>query len=175
MTLFSRPLWSACLQANHKSVLGIGAYAKQHGAQLHCLTMEQMQQWLQTPSSAVPKSNLKTVNTCTNGLCCGPSGPRSNPASSTTKGTAAASGTGGGCCPVPRRAAGAAAACAPVPVTAAGGAAAVGSSCCGVGVTHHLVAYPAKDNYEGRIYPLEWIEQVCMPRLLAVARRSQQS
>jgi len=29
-----------------------------------------------------------------------------------------------------------------------------------VGVTHHLVAYPAKDNYEGRIYPLQWIQQV---------------
>jgi hypothetical protein len=57
------------------------------------------------------------------------------------------------CCRVPA----AAAACAPVPVTAAG---AGGSSCCGAGVTHHLVAYPAKDNYEGRIYPLDWIEQV---------------
>jgi hypothetical protein len=28
-------------------------------------------------------------------------------------------------------------------------------------VTHHLVAYPAKDNYEGRMYPLDWIQQVC--------------
>jgi hypothetical protein len=39
-----------------------------------------------------------------------------------------------------------------------------GSSCCGVGVTHHLVAYPAKDNYEGRMYPLDWIQRVgtCM-------------
>jgi hypothetical protein len=23
-----------------------------------------------------------------------------------------------------------------------------------------LVAYPAKDNYEGRMYPLDWIQQV---------------
>lgn len=152
-------------QANHKSVLGIGAYAKQHGAQLHCLTMEQMQSWLcSPPGSAVPESyhNVSSQNShpaCTNGLCGGPRQvPSSNPANSTVK--SAAAGTGGGCCPVPRAAAGAAAACAPVPVTAAAGAGAVGSSCCGAGVTHHLVAYPAKDNYEGRIYPLEWIEQV---------------
>lgn len=26
--------------------------------------------------------------------------------------------------------------------------------------TFHLVAYPAKDNYEGQLYPLSWIDQV---------------
>jgi hypothetical protein len=61
-------------QANHKSVLGIGAYAKQHGAQLHCLTMEQMQQWLQDTSSTVPESHHRTGSgkgPCNNGLCWG--------------------------------------------------------------------------------------------------------
>jgi hypothetical protein len=27
-------------------------------------------------------------------------------------------------------------------------------------VTYSLVAFPAKDNYEGRLYPLEWIQKV---------------
>jgi hypothetical protein len=27
-------------------------------------------------------------------------------------------------------------------------------------VTFSLVAYPSKDNYEGRLYPLDWITQV---------------
>lgn len=71
-------------------------------------------------------------------------------------------------CPVPCRVPAAAAACAPVPVTAAGGAAAGGSACCGACVTHHLVAYPAKDNYEGRVYPLDWIQQVRGSALCAV-------
>jgi hypothetical protein len=140
--------------------------------------MEQMQQWLQTPSSAVPESTLKTANTsaCNNGLCCGPSRvPQSSPANNTTKGAAAAAGTGGGCCPTPCAVAGAPAACAPAPTSAAGGAAKAGSSCCRAGMTHHLVAYPAKDNYEGRIYPLEWVEQVHLPLLLAGATVSQQS
>lgn len=29
-------------------------------------------------------------------------------------------------------------------------------------VTYSLVAFPAKDNYEGRLYPLEWIKKVCV-------------
>jgi hypothetical protein len=27
-------------------------------------------------------------------------------------------------------------------------------------MTYSLVAFPAKDNYEGRLYPLEWIKKV---------------
>jgi len=27
-------------------------------------------------------------------------------------------------------------------------------------VTYSLVAFPAKDNYEGRLYPLDWINKV---------------
>lgn len=33
-------------------------------------------------------------------------------------------------------------------------------SCSNGAPTFHLVAFPAKDNYEGQLYPLNWIEQV---------------
>ena len=36
-------------EANHKSVLGIGTYAKRGGAKLRCLSTDAMQKWLDTP------------------------------------------------------------------------------------------------------------------------------
>jgi len=168
-------------QANHKSVLGIGAYAKQHGAALHCLTLDQMQHWLESSGAPAPPSRTtyrtsNTPTTCTDATCCGATAaPTQDPTNYHSHGSTSdhMEGCGnvgsdggvcgaqaGGCCPVPPAAAEAAAACAPVPVTAVGGPGAAGSSCCGAGVTHHLVAYPAKDNYEGRMYPLQWIQQV---------------
>ncbi|KAI8463606.1 MAG: pyridoxal phosphate-dependent transferase [Monoraphidium minutum] len=76
------------LRANHKSVLGIGALAREHGAQLTCVDEDGMEAWLASPQ--------------------------------------------------PERAP-------PAP---------------GGEVTYSLVAYPAKDNYEGRIYPLSWIDKI---------------
>lgn len=35
-----------------------------------------------------------------------------------------------------------------------------GGNCTSQAPTFHLVAFPAKDNYEGQLYPLQWIEQV---------------
>lgn len=139
-------------QANHKSVLGIGAYAKQHGAHLHCLSLEDMQQWLDSPCSTTPQQHHHhaafKASSCVNGLCCAGGSPTHH---------AAVQPGAGSCCgaPVPPHTPTAAEAAA-----AAGVSGAAASSCCGSGVTHHLVAYPAKDNYEGRIYPLQWIEQV---------------
>uniref|UniRef100_A0A383VTC1 Aminotransferase class V domain-containing protein n=1 Tax=Tetradesmus obliquus TaxID=3088 RepID=A0A383VTC1_TETOB len=90
-------------QANHKSVLGMGAYAKQAGAELRCLSREQMQQWLDTPN------------------------------------TNSSSSSSGGCGDE---------------ATNNGNAAAAAES-----VTLHLVAYPVKDNYEGQLYPTDWVAQ----------------
>lgn len=163
-------------QANHKSVLGIGAYAKQHGATLHCLTLQQMQQWLaQPPGSAVPESHHKAAN---NGLCCGPTNRAAAAAAPAAGGASAVGGsTGSGSgvssrpvlrtmVPGPLAASAAVHVLAPaVPARAASAGATNSSHCCGAGVTHHLVAYPAKDNYEGRIYPLDWIEQVSVSSL----------
>ncbi|KAI8471068.1 MAG: pyridoxal phosphate-dependent transferase [Monoraphidium minutum] len=77
------------LRANHKSVLGIGTYAKLHGAPLTCIDEEAMDAWLASPP---PKD-------------------------------------AGGVTPE-------------------------------ADVTYSLVAYPAKDNFEGRLYPLDWIDKV---------------
>jgi molybdenum cofactor sulfurtransferase len=94
-------------QANHKSVLGMGAYAKQAGAQLCCLSRDQMQNWLDTP---------------------------------TTTATTA-------CCSTDR-------------ATSTGDSNANSNSSNADSVTLHLVAYPVKDNYEGQLYPTNWVQQV---------------
>lgn len=132
-----------------------------------------MQQWLaQPPGSAVPESHHKAAN---NGLCCGPRN-RAAAAAAPAAGGSTGSGSGASSRPVlhtmvlPGPAAASAAAHAPAPAAparAASAGATNSSHCCGAGVTHHLVAYPAKDNYEGRIYPLDWIEQVSLSSLPA--------
>ncbi|KIZ00907.1 hypothetical protein MNEG_7052 [Monoraphidium neglectum] len=76
------------LRANHKSVLGIGAYAKLHGSTLACVDEPGMEAWL---ASKPPEDD---------------------------QGAAADD------------------------------------------VTYSLVAYPSKDNLEGRMYPLDWIQRV---------------
>ncbi|KAF8057669.1 hypothetical protein HT031_006018 [Scenedesmus sp. PABB004] len=82
-------------RANHKSVLGVGAYAKDRGAALHCVDEPAMAAWLAEP-------------------------------------------------PPPRGA----------PARPAGG---VGEE---APARFSLVAYPAKDNYAGVLFPLEWVRQV---------------
>eukprot|EP00879_Flechtneria_rotunda_P010938 GHRR01011430.1.p1 GENE.GHRR01011430.1~~GHRR01011430.1.p1 ORF type:complete len:340 (+),score=95.00 GHRR01011430.1:1773-2792(+) len=51
-------------QANHKSVLGIGAYAKQAGASLYCLNREQMHDWLAAPKEALPQTAAAEAPCC---------------------------------------------------------------------------------------------------------------
>jgi hypothetical protein len=89
-------------QANHKSVLGMGAYAQQAGAELRRLSREQMQDWLDTPNSC---GNTSSNGSSANGCCNGAN------------------------------------------INSAGD------------VTLHLVAYPVKDNYEGQLYPADWVQQ----------------
>jgi hypothetical protein len=101
------------LRANHKSVLGIGCYADEHGATFACVDEEGMEQWLSgnsSSSSGAHQSDLGTGND-----------RRGSNAALVTPAAAAAGG---------RR------------------------------VTFSLVGYPPKDNYEGRLYPLEWIDKV---------------
>ncbi|GBF89223.1 molybdenum cofactor sulfurase [Raphidocelis subcapitata] len=83
------------LQSNHKSVLGIGAYARAAGAALACVDERGVDEWLESP------------------LPLGAAGP------------------GGG------------------DAAEGGGARAIAS----------LLAYPAMDNFEGRIYPLDWVDK----------------
>jgi hypothetical protein len=94
-------------QANHKSVLGMGAYAQQAGAQLRCLSREQMQQWL-NPSHTATTGSSNAI------------GPRNSTGDSSVAGSSSNSTDG---------------------------------------VTLHLVAYPVKDNYEGQLYPTDWVQQ----------------
>jgi molybdenum cofactor sulfurtransferase len=91
-------------QANHKSVLGMGTYAQQAGAELRCLSRQQLQDWLDSPTTA-------SSNNC------------SNNSSSSVNGHSN------------------------------------GSSGSADGLTLHLVAYPAKDNYEGQLFPTGWVQQ----------------
>jgi selenocysteine lyase/cysteine desulfurase len=83
----------------------MGAYAKQAGAQLRCLSREQMQNWLDTPTTTTASCNDDRANSNGN------SNANSNSSSAD-------------------------------------------------GVTLHLVAYPVKDNYEGQLYPTDWVQQV---------------
>ncbi|GBF95159.1 molybdenum cofactor sulfurase [Raphidocelis subcapitata] len=76
------------LRANHKSVLGVGAFARERGAGLACVDEAGMEAWLHSP----PVSEVGGVD---DGFA-----------------------------------------------------------------TYSLAAFPAKDNYEGRLYPLDWIEKI---------------
>lgn len=90
---------AATRSANHKSVLGIGAYAQEKGALLRCVDAENVDAWLHSSSSS-------------------------------STGAAAD------------------------PTTAAGDSA----------TTYSLLAFAAKDNFEGRLYPLDWIAKVSVRR-----------
>jgi hypothetical protein len=174
-------------QANHKSVLGIGSYAKASGAQLRCLKREEMEGWLQNQDTTHPVTHAtattseeagtrSTAATAAMGCCSSVSG---GPCSEACVG----GGDQGGHCssayasdspPLSES-------CSPV-TNSSGFSSSIGSEGlwgqvvleCGGSeggssrptsgsealLVHHLVAYPAKDNYEGQLYPLEWIEQV---------------
>lgn len=84
------------LRSNHKSVLGIGGYARERSVRLTCVDEEGMQAWLNISNGS---SSI-----------------------SATAATAAEDSPGN--------------------------------------VTYSLVAYPIKDNYEGRLYPWEWVGKV---------------
>lgn len=79
-------------RSNHKSVLGIGGYARERSVKLSCVDEEGMEAWLS-----------------------------SNSVKHATSSSAAATSNN---------------------------------------VTYSLVAYPTKDNYEGRLYPWDWVSKV---------------
>lgn len=83
-------------RANHKSVLGVGAYARERGASVVCVDEEGMEQWLE---QAARKTREQS------------------------------------------------------PVNNSSGKAAQHR-------VYSLVAYPSKDNYEGLLFPLEWVDKV---------------
>jgi hypothetical protein len=127
--------------SNHKSVLGIGAYAQQAKAQLHALSKSELEHWLEQPWTAndLPGKNAEQANS-------------SSSSSSSTQflhctsesGLADGSGqdvTGAIDHHLPARHSRA-------------------SDEDDMTVTHHLLAYPAKCNYDGVLYPLDWIQQV---------------
>ncbi|WIA34679.1 hypothetical protein OEZ86_012993 [Tetradesmus obliquus] len=89
------------LRSNHKSVLGIGGYARERGVTLSCADEEGMVQWLSSSDSADGGADGSSQGT-----------PLLQPA-------------------------------------AAGG-----------NVTYSLVAYPPKDNLEGRLYDWSWVAKV---------------
>lgn len=105
-------------RSNHKSVLGIGAYAKARGAALSCVDEAGMAAWLSGPNSYSPHDATEH--------------PPARAALQSTQLTS--------------------------PATAAAAAAHNVTSA----TTFSLVAYPSKDNYEGRLYPLDWVEQVIL-------------
>uniref|UniRef100_A0A383WHU1 Aminotransferase class V domain-containing protein n=1 Tax=Tetradesmus obliquus TaxID=3088 RepID=A0A383WHU1_TETOB len=86
-------------RANHKSVLGIGAYAQDKGALLSCVDEAGIEEWLNEP----PSDHDGHIY---------PSKHNSSSSSSSNN------------------------------------------------VTYSLVAFPAKDNYEGVLYPLEWVDRI---------------
>jgi hypothetical protein len=205
-------------QANHKSVLGIGAYAKQAGAQLHCITAEQMDAWLADPSCLVPQNSSSCGSEVPNASAAVlPAPPNSSVSVASEFGLARLNDSNSAVLPQPAQAgcsavrtnkrqqsfAGTAsmeepqqpatpalggsssssasadeaagqqqellaAACsklgreatAPQQSLDTRSSSGSSSSSGGGGAACHLVAWPAKDNYEGRLYPQQWIKQV---------------
>lgn len=107
------------LQANHKSVLGMGTYAKRAGAKLKLVTEQDMQQWLdESQQSSHPVSSVAD-------------GFRSS-SDSSSNGSHRLNGSSNGRHHLHGN------------DNSNGNGPSSGSS-----VTCHLVAYPLKDNYEG--------------------------
>lgn len=102
-----------CARANHKSVLGVGAYAQDKGALLSCADEPDIQEWLDSP----PEGLLDHVdNQAGSHHKSKHKGHKHQGHRHKNNGTA-------------------------VP-------------------TYSLLAYPAKDNYEGVLYPLDWVHKV---------------
>ena len=182
-------------QANHKSVLGIGSYAKAAGAHLHCLKREEVEEWLQLPGSEPPAPTSSAAAAAAAAQACGTCAVTAASAAAALATCPAviarvcsagvkdageerhysstwesdASHPGVSCSAVTDSSEfsssinsegiwgegrlGGGMSEADSPTAAAAG---------GCGVRYHLVAYPAKDNYEGQLYPMKWIEQVGM-------------
>jgi hypothetical protein len=167
-------------QANHKSVLGIGAYAKQAGAELHCVTKKQMDAWLALPGCPAPEQTSRRSSCC--GCVDAAAGSASEvvvPANTECRAVRISKGQ--------QQLAGTVSLEEPLqPATPALSSSSSSSTDEAAGrqqelllaarntldrhsqdhntssssSTCHLVAYPAKDNYEGRLYPQQWVKQV---------------
>jgi hypothetical protein len=109
IALFVPPLLCPCrtYRSNHKSVLGIGGYARERGATLSCVDEDGMEQWLSSSSSSSS------------------SGGKDGGSDSSQS--------------------------APQPPAAGANA---------NNITYSLVAYPPKDNLEGRLYDWGWVAKV---------------
>ncbi|WIA41880.1 hypothetical protein OEZ86_009204 [Tetradesmus obliquus] len=147
-------------QANHKSVLGIGAYAKRAGAELHCVSREHMEQWLASPSkSAAALPPISRTSSSRRSLSFSSSSRRPSIISANSGTFAGAAADAAAAADVATSVSGGIGAGA-----GAGGMSSSNSSSSNLNSskapTFHLVAFPAKDNYEGQLYPLSWIEQV---------------
>jgi hypothetical protein len=100
--LFLRAALSPCHRSNHKSVLGIGGYARERGVTLSCVDEDGMEAWLSSSSSGDDDSGDGSQGT-----------PLLQPPAA------------------------------------------------GSNITYSLVAYPPKDNLEGRLYDWSWVAKVC--------------
>ena len=122
-------------------MLGIGAYARDHGARTACVTEKGMEAWLQEGGTDTAATAAATA-----AIAPGPGKPIA---------LAAAAAIGSDSVVRKLLTAGGA----PLGVGSEAPAAAAAGSARN-GLTYSLVAYPAKDNYEGRLYPLDWVHKV---------------
>lgn len=111
-------------RANHKSVLGAGAYGQDKGALLSCADANDITAWLDdTGHTPVTTTSFSAVD--------GGGGT-----------------TGGGKTHDHKQ------------VEVEGLRPGVQAGSKSVAPTYSLLAYPAKDNYEGVLYPLDWVKKV---------------
>lgn len=107
------------LRANHKSVLGIGTFAREHGAAISCVDEQGMEEWLESGAAASAKERLVYKKHDSHDSHNSHGKHEQHGKHDKHK-----------------------------------------DDDDDDDITYSLVAFPAKDNYEGRLYPLEWIEKV---------------
>jgi len=164
------PAGNCLCRSNHKSVLGIGGYVRARGAVLSCVDEQGMEDWLNSSSDEHQADTAAAVDTAkARGKQYLPARlgfTQRQPAaqhSSTTSVTAAVDSQ------QPEGSSKEGKTLAEQALSRIGSRRGLGKVSAGAAaagqqrdVTFSLVAYPSKDNYEGRLYPLDWINKVCL-------------
>lgn len=161
-------------RSNHKSVLGIGGYAKARGVVLSCVDEEGMEDWLNSSSDehkadreavlGTAKARGKHYVSARLGLLHRKTAAKHGATSVTAAADSQQPEGSNAGRTLAQQALSRKDSRGGTGKLSAGAAAAAQQR----DVTFSLVAYPSKDNYEGRLYPMDWINKVCLGLPLCV-------